>query len=106
MIAATAAAGAAGTPRRSRRFMVLAWAFALFNAARLFGYLPTLWAIHVSGDSSQHSLWTWATWLGANLTMACWVTERNGRFDAAAAVSAGNATMCLAIVVQIICTRL
>ena len=32
-------------------------------------YLPTIWAIHRSADSSQHSLWTWCTWLGANLTM-------------------------------------
>jgi hypothetical protein len=39
-------------------------------------YLPTLWAIHVSGDSSQHSLWTWATWFGANVTMAAWLRPR------------------------------
>ena len=48
----------------------LTWAFTLFNSVRTLAYLPTMWAIWASGDSSQHSLWTWCTWLGANATMA------------------------------------
>ena len=75
--------------------MVLPWAFALFNSLRIVSYVPTLWAIHVSGDSSQHSLLTWFTWLGANATMAAWLYEQNGqRLSRAALVNAGNAAMC------------
>lgn len=58
---------------------LLMWAFMLFNTARVLAYLPTLWAIHASGDSSQHSLWTWCTWLGANATMAAWLYEQQGK---------------------------
>lgn len=90
-------AGAAPEPGHwHRRYVaVLGWAFALFGSVRLLAYLPTLWAIASSGDSSQHSLWTWCTWFGSNLTMALWLAERNGgRFCRAAAVSLGNATMC------------
>jgi hypothetical protein len=80
---------------RQRYLTVLGWAFTLFNSVRMVAYLPTVWAIWTSGDSSQHSLWTWCTWFGANLTMALWLHERNGgHFDRAAAVSLGNATMC------------
>ncbi len=54
-----------------------------------------MWAIQASGDSSQHSLWTWTTWLGANLTMAAWLYEHNGqRLDRAVMVNLCNATMC------------
>lgn len=41
---------------------VLTWLFTLFNSVRVLAYLPTLLAIFVSGDSSQHSLLTWITW--------------------------------------------
>lgn len=80
----------------------LTWGFAFFSTARILAYLPTLWAIYASGDASQHSLWTWMTWLGSNLTMAAWLHEQAGRrLNRAAVVSAVNALMCGAIVVLI-----
>ncbi len=76
---------------------LLTWAFTLFSSVRVFSYLPTLWAIHTSGDSSQHSLVTWLTWLGANVTMALWLYEHNGQHcNRAVMVNVGNALMCLA----------
>ena len=51
----------------------------LLTAARLVAYAPTVWAIVLSGDSSQHPLWTWLTWVGANATMAAWLYEHNGQ---------------------------
>lgn len=97
MSGATCAAPPAAECRRDGgwRRQLLAWAFALFNGLRMLAYLPTAWAIHASGDTSAHSLWTWAVWLGANLTMAGWLRERNGgRPDRAVLVSLGNASMC------------
>lgn len=80
----------------------LALAFALFNSARLASYLPTLWAIQASGESGQHSLWTWGCWFGANLTMAAWVHEHNGRrCDRVVALNLGNALMCAATIALI-----
>lgn len=80
----------------------LNWAFTLFNSTRLLTYLPTMWAIHASGDSSQHSLLTWLGWVGANTTMALWLYENNGRrIDKAVAMSFGNALMNLATCVLI-----
>ncbi len=88
----------------SRR--LLAWAFAVSNGARLLAYLPTLWAIYSSAEATQHSLWTWGTWLAANATMALWLCDRPGaRPPHAALVSAGNALMCLAAVVLIVWHR-
>jgi hypothetical protein len=85
---------------------VLTWAFTLFNSLRAVSYLPTMWAIQVSGDSSQHSLWTWITWLGANLTMAAWLYEENGRrLGRAVAVNIGNTTMCAVTVALIVAHR-
>ena len=49
---------------------LLTWSFALFNSLRVAAYLPTIWVVYQSGDSSQHSLWTSLTWFGANLTTA------------------------------------
>lgn len=81
---------------------LLTWAFTVFNSVRVFSYLPTLWAIHNRGDSSQHSLVTWLTWLGANATMALWLYEHNGqRCNRAVMVNIGNAVMCLATSVLI-----
>jgi len=98
MNAITATPGAlqaAPAPASSRYLRLLGWAFTLFNSVRVAAYGPTVWAIWTRGDSSQHSLWTWCTWLGANLTMALWLRERNGgHFCRAAAVNLGNATMC------------
>lgn len=91
---------------RSLYLDTLALVFALFNSARLASYLPTLWAIQSSGDSSQHSLWTWCCWFGANLTMAAWVHEQNGRrCDRVVALNAGNALMCAATIVLIVFHR-
>ena len=85
----------------------LTWAFTLFSSLRAVSYLPTLWAIHQSGDSSQHSLWTWGIWLGANLTMAAWLYEQNGqRLGRAVVVNLGNSAMCAATVLLIAVYRL
>ncbi len=103
-----ATACALSPPRRSRTvyLAVLTWAFTLFNSVRMLAYIPTMWAVQASGDSSQHSLWTWCTWLGANLTMAAWLCEQNGqRLGRAVVVNIGNAAMCAATVVLIIVHR-
>jgi hypothetical protein len=93
--------------RGSIYFKVLEWSFAFFNASRFLSYLPTFWAIHASGDSSQHSLLTWLCWLGANATMAAWLYECNGRrFNAAIAVNSSNTLMCLLACVLICAYRL
>jgi hypothetical protein len=85
---------------------VLTWAFTLFNSLRAVSYLPTMWAIQASGESSQHSLWTWCTWLGANVTMAAWLYEQNGqRLGRAVIVNIGNATMCAVTVALIVAHR-
>ena len=92
---------------RTRYLTVLTWAFTLFNTLRAAAYLPTMWAIHTSGDSSQHSLWTWCTWLGANATMAAWLYEQNGqRIGRAVVVNLCNAFMCAVIVVMIALQRM
>ena len=54
-------------------------------------YLPTLWAFHSRGDSSQYSLLTWLAWVGLNVTVGAWlfamgtckrrVTLKNCLFD-------------------------
>jgi hypothetical protein len=93
-------------PLHTHYLLVLTWAFTLFSSARLVSYLPTLWAICASGDSSQHSLWTWGTWLGSNLTMALWLHEQHGRqWTRAAAVSLVNAAMCAATITVILVFR-
>ena len=80
---------------RERYLQVLGWCFAFFSSLRVFSYLPTLWAIQQSADSSQHSVLTWATWLGANLTMAAWLYENTARrFNRAVLVHLVNAGMC------------
>jgi len=92
---------------RAAYLRILAGAFVLFSAARVVACVPTIWAVAVSGDSSQHSLWTWFTFLGGNATMALWLWEQNDRrFNRAIAVSASNAFICLPIVGVIAWTRL
>lgn len=94
-------ATARGAPRSGRRTL-LAWAFALGSAGRIAAYVPTMAAILATGDSSQHSLWTWATWLVANLTMAAWLYEEKGhRLCASAWVATVNAAMCMAVMAVI-----
>ncbi|HLL09546.1 MAG TPA: hypothetical protein VK570_00690 [Rubrivivax sp.] len=92
---------------RSVYLAMLTGAFTVFNSVRILAYLPTLWAIHITGDSSQHSLWTWLTWMGANATMAAWLYETNGqRLSRAAVINACNAVMCMMTVVLIVGHRL
>ena len=99
--------GAWAAPARSTYLIALTWAFTFFNSVRVLSYLPTLWTIHAAADSSQYSLWTRGTWLGANATMAAWLYEHNGcRFDRAVALNTGNAIMCVASVVIIAWYRL
>ena len=89
-----AGAGAGGDRATYRR--LLAWSFALFNSIRTLSYLPTLWALHESGQSDQHSLLTWLSWTGANATMAAWLYEqRDRRVDRVIVVTLCNAVMCL-----------
>ncbi len=105
--AATALRTCEAPPVRAAYLAVLTWAFTLFSLVRLVAYVPTLWVIWASGDSSQHSLWTWGTWFGANVTMAAWLYEQNGqRADRAVLVNLSNATMCLAVTVLIAAHRL
>ena len=86
-----------------RSLTLLSGAFALFNGLRIVAYLPTLAAIQSSGQADQHSLFTWLTFLGANLTMALWLHEQNGgRMNRAVAVNAFNALMCGAIAASMI----
>ena len=93
-------------PAPSTYLAVLTWLFTLFNSVRVLAYLPTLLAIFTSGDSSQHSLLTWVTWVGANATMAAWLYEHNGRrLNRAIAVNSCNALMCLATSVLIVAYR-
>lgn len=94
-------------PAQTTYLSVLSWLFTLFNSVRVLSYLPTLWTIHASGDSSQHSLITWATWACANATMAAWLYEHNGRrMNRAIAVNVGNAMMCLATLTLILAYRI
>ncbi len=86
---------------------LLTWSFALFNSLRVAAYLPTIWAVYQSGDSSQHSLWTWLTWFGANLTTAAWLYEKDGRRPSrVSVVCACNAGMCMAVAMLIVWYRL
>lgn len=96
-------------PTRLRRTYLqwLAWLFALFNSARVFAYLPNVWSIHQHADSSQHSLLTWVTLFGANLTMAAWLYEENGhKTSKAIAVSISNSLMCLLTATSIVWYRM
>lgn len=92
--------------RRAIYLAALSWSFTFFSSARILAYLPTMWAIQVSGDASQHSLWTWLTWFGSNLTMAVWLYEQGGQhLGRAVFVNLCNALMCAAIVVHIVVFR-
>lgn len=94
-------------PANSLYLRLLTWSFTLFNSVRVFAYLPTIWAIQQHGASDQHSLLTWITFAGANLSMALWLFEQNGRrVHRAVIVNAGNALMCTAIVLVIASQRL
>jgi hypothetical protein len=86
---------------------LLVWTFGIFSFARVLAYLPTILAIYQAGDSGQHSLLTWATWLGAHLTMAAMLYEKSGRrIDATIAVTACNGAFCLLTVAVIVSQRI
>ncbi len=86
---------------------LLTWSFTLFNLGRSIAYLPTIWSVMISGDSTQHSLLTWCTWLGANLTLTCLHFEQNGRrVDRAVLMNLCNTLMCAATLVIIAVHRL
>lgn len=90
---------------RAAYLAVLTWAFTLFNTVRVLAYVPTILAIVQSGNSDQHSLWTWCTWAGANVTMACWLYEQNGqKLNRAVVVNMGNTAMC-AVTLAVIVTH-
>lgn len=74
---------------------LLTWSFTVCSSLRVVSYLPAIASIVASGDSSQHSLWTWGTWLCSNLTMAAWLWEHNGRrMNRAVCINLCNALMC------------
>lgn len=104
----SASAHATGTipPATTAYLYLLNWCFAIFSSTRLLTYLPTMWAIHSSGDSNQHSLLTWFAWVGSNASMAAWLFEQNGRrFNKAIAVTCGNTLMCAGTCVLILIYR-
>lgn len=93
---------AAAVARRRRYLRILSWVFAAFNSIRVLTYLPTVWAVIQSGQSGQHSLFTWVTWVGANASMAAWLYENNGgRLNKAIAVNIGNTIMCVVMCIVI-----
>ena len=93
--------------RRTRRLRWLALAFALFSTARLVAYLPTVHAILSTGQTDQHSLWTWCTWAGANGVMALWLYEQAGqRLDRAIVINGCNGLMCTVTAALIVYFRL
>jgi hypothetical protein len=92
--------------RREHYLFVLTWAFTFFSSVRVLSYLPTLWVIVQEQNASQHSLLTWCTWLGGNLTMAGWLHEHNGRrFNRAVVVNLVNAAMCALTVALVLVYR-
>ncbi|MBK9135363.1 MAG: hypothetical protein IPM15_13750 [Betaproteobacteria bacterium] len=104
--AQASAAMAAPRPGQLTYLVCLAWAFNLFNGVRLLTYLPTIWAIHRSAASDQHSLLTWFAWFGANLTMGLWLyAQADQRLERAALVNFGNAAMCFVTGVFIVIYR-
>lgn len=91
---------------RRRYLLLLGWAFAFTNLLRVLTYLPTMWAIHDTGHSDQHSLLTWVGCAAANLTMAAWLHEQNGGcIDRAVAVNLANTAMCGALALLILFYR-
>jgi hypothetical protein len=103
----TTTASVAAPPSASTMYLaVLTWLFTVFNSVRVLAYLPTLWAILNSGNSNQHSLLTWITWVGANATMAAWLYEHNGRrVNRAIAVNLCNTLMCVTTSIVIVVYR-
>ena len=105
----TASTTLASPPASPRRLYLalLSWAFTLFSTLRVVAYLPTLLAMVNSGDSNQHSLWTWFLFAGGNASMAAWIFENNGgKACRAVVVNTFNAVMCLLILGTAVVFRL
>jgi hypothetical protein len=91
---------------RAAYLAVLNWSFAVLSSLRLLSYLPTMWAIHQSGNSSQHSVLTWLVWTGANAVMAASLYERGDRrMNKLILVNAANAAQCLVMSLLVACYR-
>jgi hypothetical protein len=110
MADASAMSGASETRFNSRvrtaYLRVLGWAFAIFSTARVLAYLPTIAALWEHRDSSNYSLLTWATWTGANLTMAAWLFEHGSPGARGAVwVHLANSALCAAIASLILALR-
>lgn len=107
MSAVTSIDGPTSAPPARRAYLVLlTWAFAAFGTLRVVAYLPTLWAIVQSGDSSQHSVLTWLLFACSNVTMALWLLEQgSGRVWRAVLVNVCNAAMCVLILLTIVAFR-
>ena len=104
--AAATTTGRASSTAHALYLRCLTWAFTLFSSLRIVAYVPTIVAICSSGDSSQHSLWTWGSFMMSNLTMAGWLYEHSQqRLNRAIVVNLGNSAMCLAIVLLIVWFR-
>jgi hypothetical protein len=83
---------------RQRYLAALDWSFAVFSTMRLLSYMPTMWVIYRSGNSSQHALLTWLVWTAANSVMAASLYERSHRhWNKLIIVTAANAVQCLAM---------
>ena len=90
---------------RTLRSRAIGAAFSLFSSLRIVAYLPMLWAIAMSSDSSQHSLLTWLLWLGSNLSTALWLHDRGTGVRGAVLVSLSNTVMCALAVALILALR-
>jgi len=100
-------AASAAVDAHERYVRALGWLFVAFNFARVLTYLPSIWLVHASGDSSQHSAVTWMTWVGANLTMLAWLYEQNGRrIDRSVLATGVNTAMCISMLAVILWVRI
>jgi peptidoglycan/LPS O-acetylase OafA/YrhL len=91
---------------RRRYLLLLGWAFGFFSVARVLSYLPAILAIWQQGESTQHSVITWATLMSANLTMAAWLYEHNGRrANGAVWANLANTVMCSGMLLTIVLFR-
>lgn len=68
----------------------------LMGGIRALTYIPTILTLMASANSSQHSVWTWASWILANITMIMLLYERNGRkADSVILIQLANTIMCI-----------
>jgi hypothetical protein len=94
------------TQAPGRRASLAVLLFGPLQALRMTAYLPTLWAIHASGSSTQYAAWTWLAFFCANLSMALSLLRRGtGRVDRYVLVNLINALMSLAVFALIVAYR-